>query len=198
MNIRRLVCLLLGGWLGAGIFMAVLAAQQYAVVDHVLTHPNSAPAQKVYQKIPTIEARSVMRHQAGEVTRVLMDGWDVAQILLGLLIFGLLLFGTSMGKVPLILTAVVTLLAAGNHWLVTPSLVGLERAVEFLDEMASQSLRSQLRGFQASYRVIESAKAIGIVVLAALMILYRPPRRKRGGSFTTPPDGAPQAHGEND
>jgi hypothetical protein len=186
MNTRRLVCVLLGGWLGAGIFMAVLAAYQFMVVDQVLTHPNSAGAQAILRKLPVEEVRLAMRHQAAESNRAFMDGWGAVQIILGIVVFGLLLFGTSMGKLPLVIAALVTLLTAGNHLLVTPSVVGLERAVEFRAEFDSQSLRSQLRGFQGSYRAIEGVKAVGLLLLAGVVILHKPPRRRRGSSTGSP------------
>jgi len=179
MNTRRIVCTLLGIWIGASLFMAAVAAFSFRLVNEMVLNP--APELAPYIKVLGSEKlRLLARHQAAEFNRTLFEGWGLLQIFLGLIIFGILLFGTKEGKLILGLSLFMVLLTSGMHLLVTPSIVGYGRSLDFLGPEKEPEMRNRVQAFHNAYSTLEGVKLLCGTIL--LVIFFREVRKRPGSA----------------
>src|SRR5947207_14334888 len=102
MHYRRIACFMLGLWLGGGLLMAWFGAASFRTVDHMLSNPNPLLSVQMRTLGPG-GARLLLRYQVAEQNRRLFATWETAQIILGILFFSFLLFGSDEGKFSLVL-----------------------------------------------------------------------------------------------
>jgi hypothetical protein len=177
MHSRRLSCLLLGAWLGCSLFMGAVAVLSFRSARTLL---EEAPPQMhvLTQRVGGDEAMThLLRYEVAEQNRQLFEIWEIFQIVMGLFLFGFLLFGTAEGKMPLALCLAMVVIVAAMHWLVTPHIIGLGRELDFLPVDSSPLIRSQLQARHAVYSALELVKLLFGTVLGALLIW--PQTRKR-------------------
>ena len=74
MHYRRFACFLLGAWLAAGLFMAMVATQNFRSVDRLLAKPSAAAAQQLHKLGPA--GRSLLRYQVSEQNRWFFETWE--------------------------------------------------------------------------------------------------------------------------
>lgn len=184
MNNQRLACLLLGAWLSGSLFVAALAVGTFRVTDRLLMSPLLPAAAKSMETLGAVEARYLLRHQAGEFNRAMVETWGIAQLCIGLLLFALLLFGTLADKKVLALSLLMVLFVIANQFAVLPSVVGLGRSVEFTDSTKFPSQRKQLAAMSGMFLTLEVAKALTGCGLAFLLLVVRPDRKRRGRRST--------------
>ncbi len=180
MNNQRLACLLLGAWLSGSLFVAALAMGTFRVTDRLLMTPTMPAAAKAMETLGALDARYLLRHQAGEFNRAFVEGWGLAQLCLGLLMFCLLLFGTLADKRTLALSLLMVLLVIANQFAVLPSVIGLGRAVEFADSTKFPSQRKQLSAMSGMYLTLEIVKVLTGCGLGFILLVVRPDRKRRG------------------
>lgn len=177
MNSRRFLCVLLGLWFGASLWMAFVAVFNFRAVNEILANPQ--PEMGFYLKVMGPERlRLLLRHEASEVNRALFENWGLAQIGISLVTFGMLLFGTREGKTPLALGLLMVLLSAGMHLFVTPSIVGFGRSLDFVSVDKEPEARKRLKSFHDAYSALEATKLLAGVALTT--ILVRDVRRRKG------------------
>src|SRR5215471_14876336 len=110
MHYRRIICLILGLWLGGGLIMAWFGARSFATPDRMLNRPNPG---FVLQTRPLGTAtRAVLKHEVVEMNRWLFQSWETMQLVIGAFFFCYLLFGTMEGKVTLALALLMLVLVA--------------------------------------------------------------------------------------
>jgi hypothetical protein len=177
MHSRRLSCLLLGAWLGCSLFMGAVAIFSFHSTKTLM---DDAPPQMrlLTQRVGGDEAMThILRYEVAEQNRQLFEIWELFQIVMGLFLFGFLLFGTAEGKMALALCLTMVVVVAAMHWLVTPHIVGLGRELDFQPLTASPLIRSQLQARHAVYSALELVKLLLGVILGALLVW--PSSRKR-------------------
>lgn len=177
MNTRRIICTLLGLWIGASLFMAAVAASSFRNVNEMMLNP-AAEMAPYLKTIGAEKLRLLARHQAGEFNRMLFEGWGLLQILIALLLFGMLLFGTKEGKGILALSLFMLLLTAGMHLLVTPAIVGYGRTLDFVPPDKELDLRRRVQTYHSTYSTLEGVKLLCGTLL--LFIFFREVPRKPG------------------
>src|SRR6267378_444636 len=84
MHYRRILCLLLGLWLGGGIVMAWFGARSFQTVHRVMNQSNPVFAVQTRPLGPAT-TRMVLRYQIAEENRFLFQNWEYMQIILGIL-----------------------------------------------------------------------------------------------------------------
>jgi hypothetical protein len=178
MSTRRIVCALLGMWIGASVFMGAVAAFSFRLVNQLITQPGPELA-PYFKLLGEDRLRLLARHQAAEFNRALFEGWGLTQILLGILIFGILLFGTKEGKAILGVSLFMALLATGMHLLLTPSIVGYGRALDFVSADKELDVRKRVGAFHTAYSTLEGVKLV--CGLGLLIVLSR--EKSRRGNF---------------
>lgn len=177
MNSRRLACLLLGAWIAASLFMTWIATENFRSVDRMLHDPTAGSVAQMKQ-FGYDGVRQLLRYQVGELNRFYFYHWEMAQMAIGLLLFGILLFGTDAGKYTISLPLLMLLLVALAHWAITPYVASMGKSLDFLP--ASERLREEVRfrALHQAYGGIEILKLILSFVLAGLLVVHRGTRRK--------------------
>lgn len=180
MNNQRLACLLLGAWLSGTLFVAALAVGTFRITDRLLMTPTLPAAAKAMETLGALDSRYLLRHQAGEFNRAIVEGWGLAQLGLGVLLLCLLLFGTLADKKTLALSLLMVLFVAANQFAVLPGVIGLGRAVEFADSTRFPSQRRQLSAMSGMFLTLEVVKVLTGCGLAFILLVGRPDRKRRG------------------
>ena len=184
MHFNRISAFLLGAWLLGGLFMGFVATQNFAAVDRVLNSPPTE-AIKMIQTLGPDNARHLLRYLAGEENRGFFESWEIAQLVVGLALTALLLFAAKnrlLGS----LAGAMLILTAFQHWRITPDLVALGRANEFV-------ARSQFGKLHAAYGIIEIVKLLFALTIAGFLFSGRR-RRSRQRVEVNPVDHANHSH----
>jgi|HubBroStandDraft_6_1064221.scaffolds.fasta_scaffold946715_2 hypothetical protein len=160
--------------MGAGLWMLWVAAANVAAADRLLLAPNSYAA--AYLKTLGRTPLTPLTHYlANEQNRSLLEIWGVMQIVLGALFFCFLLFGTRLGKFPLVVALLMLLIVIGERVGLTPELALVGQHNDFnLDP--SQRARRASDALNYGYKMAECAKfALGAV--AAIFLIWQENRR---------------------
>jgi hypothetical protein len=178
MSSRRLACIILGAWIAASIFMSWVAAENLRSVERTLHDPTASAIAQIKQ-LGYDNARQLLRYQAGESNRLYFHSWETVQLVLGLLLFGLLLFGTDSGKYTLIVPVLMLLLVALEHYAITPYVALLGRALEMLPGVAKAQDEARFRALHQAYGGIEIAKLLLGMGLSGVMVFTGRARRRK-------------------
>ena len=177
MSTRRFVIFLLGVWLGGSAFMYVVATHNLESVDRVLGSPPAAAA-KLIESLGPESARLLLRHHSSELNRVYFENWGLAQMVLGVAVFGMLLFGTREGKWPVVVSIVMLVTVALMRFILTPDLVNFGRQLDFATKQAGVAEHARFVAVHRAYGVAEIAKCgLGLFLLA--LLLRRSQRKRR-------------------
>ena len=177
MSSRRLACLLLGAWIAASLFMAWVATENFRSVDRILHDPTGGAVAQMKQ-LGYDGVRQLLRYHVGELNRFYFYYWELAQLAIGLFLFGVLLFGTDVGKYTLALPLMMLLLVALAHWAITPYVSSFARSMELLPSSARIQDETRFRALHQAYGGIEVLKLLLGVVLAGFLVARRGNRRK--------------------
>jgi hypothetical protein len=110
---RGVAVLILGIWLGAGVFADVAVTQNFTTVDRFLsTHPGDA------------SQRALMRRNAGEENNVIFANWELAELALGAALLVLLV---KASRLSLGLAMTMTAIVAIQHFTLSPEITRLGR-----------------------------------------------------------------------
>jgi len=179
MHSRRLACFVLGVWLAGGVFMAWVATENFRSVDRLLDHSHPA-ASLEFRSLGPQASRLLLRYAASEQNRYFFENWEVAQIILGILFFLFLLFGTHEDKFSLIMALVLLIITVGQRLAVTPELVALGRSLDFLPPDTAAAERTKFMLLHRGYEAIEAVKWVVVLILAGRLFITR--RRKASPS----------------
>ncbi|HUB82521.1 MAG TPA: hypothetical protein VMB03_27175 [Bryobacteraceae bacterium] len=174
MRSRRIACLLLGLWMGAGLWMLWVAADNTASASRLLLAPNAYAAEYL-KTLGRAQLSPLTHYLAAEQNRSLFETWGVVQIVFGSLFFALLLFGTRLGKFPLAVALLMLLIVIGERAAIAP---GMELVALHTDFNPSPSGRAQLANaaIDFGYKIAEWAKfSLGAVI--AVVLIWQERRR---------------------
>jgi hypothetical protein len=182
---RRILILLIGIWFGSMLVVVMGVPRSFTSVDHVMADP-APEASKAIREIGPIRARMFLRYQISEANRLLFSAWGWVQLMLGLTVFGVTLFGTKSGKLAIGLAAGMLFIALVTQFLLIPRLDQISRTTDFAPAMATspESDRFQVlhRGF-AAFEVV-----VGILGAGLLGVLFQGGERhtRRSGGSPNP------------
>lgn len=126
---RRLAALVLGAWLGAGVFADFAVVQNFATADRFLAAPGNILAATELAKIGRERERVMLRRNAGEENNFIFLNWERAELAIGAVLLGLLAFGGRPDKFTLGLTLAMLSIVAGQHFFLTPQVTDLGRRI---------------------------------------------------------------------
>lgn len=171
MRARRMACLILGLWLGAGLWMQWVTTENTSSVDSVLQHPASDAAQYL-KSLGTVSPGPLAQYLVAEENRSLMETWGNVQIVLSAIFFFFLLFGTRLGKVPLVLALFLVLVVVLERVLVIPEMSLAGRSTDFaLNSAHRVHLVHQALGY--GYSVTELSKWVLAVGVAGILVFQQ-------------------------
>ncbi|HVW86313.1 MAG TPA: hypothetical protein VHB50_16615 [Bryobacteraceae bacterium] len=162
---RRLAALLLGTWLGAGIFADIAVTQNFQTVDRFLATPGSATTTVELNQIGRARERVILRRNAGEENNFLFENWEWAELILGGALTAVLLFGERPNKWMLAAAGAMFLIVAVQRFWLTPEVTDLGRQIA--DLSPKDPLNAKFWTLHGIYSGIEILK---LVIGAALAI----------------------------
>ena len=163
MHYSRISAFLLGALLAGTLFMAFVATENFQTVSEILKTP-PPQAEKMIQQLGDENARLLLRYQAGEENRLFFQSWEVAELVLGLILAGLL-FIPNNRRVLAGFAAAMVILTVFQHFKITPELVWQGRLIDFVPVTADPTARQQFFKLHAAYGVIEAVKLLLIIVI---------------------------------
>ncbi len=173
MQFHRLATFIIGIWLGVGIFMDLVATQNFQNVGRVMGSMDLRAVETAKKVADRDAARMLLRYFAGEANRYLFEQWEWTELLLGLALLMVLVFCGTNQKLALSLCIVMMCLVAAQRFKLTPMITTLGRELEF-----STSASRRFAAYHAAYGYVELTKlALGVVV--ALRLLIRPRASKK-------------------
>jgi hypothetical protein len=171
MHYRRIVCFLLGVWLGGGILMAWYGARSFGTVETIMNQSNPG---FVVQTRPLGPAatRMVLRYVVAEQNRWLFRNWEYMQIALASLFFCYLLFGTMEGKFSLAVMLAMLALTVMQRLLISPDLGITGRTLDFAPSDLAAQERARFWLVHNAYLAVEALKfglglILGIIVMSS-------------------------------
>lgn len=172
MDSRRLACVMLGAWLGCSLFMTAVATTNFRIVDQLLDIPTVPAAAKQFQALGHTAARHMMRHQASEINRFFFEAWGLTQIVLSCTVLGVIVFGvrarSGQLKTMMGLAGFALLLVLINQFVITPTIVGVGRVLDFSELSQFAAERARFWNYHRAYSTLEVAK---MLVCAALTVI---------------------------
>jgi hypothetical protein len=175
-HFRRFACFLLGAWLAGGLFMDMVATQNFRSVDRLLAKPVPPAAQQL-DKLGSDDARLLLRHQVSEQNRWYFETWGFAEIVLGVLILLILVFGSTENNFSLLLALLMLLVAIVQRSTLTPQIVVLGRIIDWIPIDQPSPERSRFWMLHKAFVSLELVNwAMGFLLTARLLA-----RRRRYG-----------------
>ncbi len=126
---RRIAALLLGVWLGAGIFADIAVTQNFQTVDRFLSSPGSVGASVELNRIGRERERVILRRNAGEENNFLFENWERAELLLGVALFATLFFGERPNKPMLGAAVAMWIFVLVQRFFLTPEVTEIGRKI---------------------------------------------------------------------
>jgi hypothetical protein len=192
MHLTRIAALMLGAWLGGCVFMDTVATQNFRSVDRVLAAPTAQMKERIQALGGHDGARALLRYQASEQNRQYFATWERVQIGLGLLLILMLVVAGQRGRVTLWLVALMLGVALLMHFLLTPEITRLGRAMDFAPVgRPGESTRFWI--FHGVYSALELIKLGWGVALAVWPVL---PSKKAQPSAASPVSAASAEQGQ--
>lgn len=176
MDLTRISTLLLGAWIGGCVFMDMVATQNFRSVDRLLASPPASVAQRVQAIGGHDEARAFLRYQASELNRQYFTGWENTQIALGVLLTLTLWMSGHRDRVTLWLPSLMLAITLLMHFVLTPQITRLGRAMDFAGTGQPGS-STQFWVFHGIYSALELIKLGWGMALGIWLMLPRNNRR---------------------
>lgn len=168
---RRVAAILLGIWLGAGIFADLAVTQNFQTVDRFLADPGSTGTSVELNRMGRAPARVMLRRNAGEENNFLFENWERAELMLGVVLLGTLFFGERPQKVMLAAGLAMWVLVLVQHFLLSPQVAEMGRSMADHAEDAALSRKFWL--FHGIYSGLEILKVVVGFGLAVRLCMRR-------------------------
>ena len=166
---RRIAALLLGAWLGAGVFVDVAVTQNFQTVDRFLAKPGAIQTSIDLNEAGRKRVREILRRNAGEENNFLFDAWESAELLIIPGLFCLLFFGGRPQKILLAGTGVLMLVVCVQHFWLSPTIAEMGR--KLADLGPKDPLNATFWQFHGAYSGIEIAKLlVGLAIAVRLAV----------------------------
>jgi hypothetical protein len=179
---RRLAALLLGMWLGGGIFADFAVIQNFDTVDRFLLEPGSILSAAELVKIGRDRERVLLRRNAGEENTFLFQNWERAELLLGTLLLLVLAFGSRPEKLSLSLTLAMMAIVAVQHFYFTPVVADLGRQIADLPPKHPLNDRFwMLHGISSGAEICKLLIGAGLALRLSFKPAVKQPSVKQNG-----------------
>ena len=194
MHPRRLSAFILGLWLAAGVAMALIATGDDWLADRLVDQPSPGFVVAGHS-VGLANARMLFHYQADEQKRRNYELWEFAQILLGLLFFLFLLFGTDESKAAIGASLALLLLVLIQRFFLYSNIASLSRELDFVAASAASSTRAKMAVLLSFYGGVELAKwAIQSIMASRLIFAHRRQESESVRNYVNPINKANYRH----
>ena len=166
---RRLAAIVLGAWLGAGVFADFAVVQNFQTVDRFLADPGNVLAATELGKIGRDRERVLLRRNAGEENNFIFANWERAELVTGIALLALLAFGGQPDKPMLALVLALLAIVASQHFFFSPRITDLGRRIA--DLPPKDPLNTTFWTYHGIYSGVEILKLLVGAVLAVRLSL---------------------------
>lgn len=164
---RRLAALLLGLWLGAGVFADYAVTQNFRSVEGFLADPGATSTSIEMNRLGRWKERIIIRRYVAELNNTIFETWEWTEFLLGTALFASLAFGQRPQKWVLALPLAMLLIVATQRFYLTPAVTEMGR--KLADLSPKDPLNQKFWTFHGIYSGAEILKFIlGGVLVARL------------------------------
>lgn len=168
---RRIAALILGLWLGAGIFADFAVTRNFQQVEGFLADPGSITTGVEMNKIGRWKERIIIRRYVGELNNGIFEAWEWTELFLGLALFLVLLFGERPTKWMLAAPVAMFVIVAVQRFYLSPQVAEMGR------KLADLSPKDPLVGtfwmFHGIYSGVEIVKLL-LGCALAFRLGYKP------------------------
>ncbi|MGD1073474.1 MAG: hypothetical protein ABSB15_25465, partial [Bryobacteraceae bacterium] len=186
---RRLAALVLGMWLGAGIFADVAVTQNFQTVDRFLAEPGSVSAAAELNKVGRARERVILRRNAGEENNAIFENWERVELMVGCALLALLLFGARPNRLMLAAAVMMLVIVAVQHFFLSPAVTDLGR--KLADLPGNDPLVPKFWTYHGIYSGSEILKLlVGFALAVRLAIRSRPDADRFAKEFEAQAAGA--------
>jgi hypothetical protein len=154
--------------------MDIAAIASFRSVDRFLADPG-IPSAQLLHGAGHENTRILMRREAAEANGWLFERWEWIQLITGLSLFLVLVFGQRPPKIPIGICLLMLVLVLVERLSLTPNIIRLGRLVDFLPAGPQIPDRVQFGLYHNAYSVIDIVKIVMGFAIAGILILRRPP-----------------------
>jgi hypothetical protein len=172
MHTRRLAAYLLGAWILGILIFSFVNTQNFANVDRIMNNP-PGPVAKDIEDLGQDITRLMMRYQASELSRFLLEVWGVAQIGIGLAVLCAALFTAHRSKFIMFAAGSMILIVIFQVGYVLPSMAAISRSYDFLPPAAAPKERDIYASYHVMYSTAEALKLIISFLLSGRLLFDR-------------------------
>ena len=152
----RWAMLAMGAWLAGSVLVSVVATQNFRTVDRLLDGSKNAAFNSAVGRLGQPAARDTLRYLSSELNRLYFRLWNVAQVVLGVLVFWLISGGPA-SRARIVIAGMLAISLLMLVWL-TPQVTAVGRSLDFVPrEPPSPSLRQFwiLHGLYTSLELVQ-------------------------------------------
>ncbi|MCU0226505.1 MAG: hypothetical protein MUF01_02595 [Bryobacterales bacterium] len=171
MHHRRLAAFLVGAWLLGSVCMFFVATQNFRGVERLLDMPTSAATQRI-DVLGHDEARLLLRYQVSELNRFFFSAWERVQLVLGALLVLVSLRGSQKLYI-LAIPVVMLLMAAAEHWLLSPEINRLGALMDFVPNARETEEGKVFWRYHQAYSTMEVVKFLLGATFAGYLLTRR-------------------------
>jgi hypothetical protein len=169
---------LLGGWILSTVCVDTIVYWNLRLPEDVMA---GAPpvAEKIIKDYGAEQASLLLRHFAAEGNRYFLDRWEMVEILLGLLLIPSVYFAADRKLAPMILAALMLLLALFQYFAVAPELAFRGREADFPPGRGNVATEERVWTLTEVFIATEAATVLTAGVLTVYIAGYKSRRRVR-------------------
>ena len=127
-QIQRLAVLVLGLWLGAGIFADIAVTRNFNTVERFLANPGNASTANEIEAIGRERERDILRRNAAEENNGIFHDWERAELAIGGVLIALLAL-ERVAVVDLTIGAAMIAIVAVQALALSPRIAALGRLI---------------------------------------------------------------------
>jgi hypothetical protein len=157
----------MGAWLAGSVLVSVVATQNFRTVDRLLDGSKNAAFSSAVGRIGHPAARDTLRYLSSELNRLYFGLWNVAQVILGVLVFWLISGGPA-SRARVVIAGMLAISLFMFVWL-TPQVTSLGRSLDFVPREPPPPALRQFWILHGLYTSLELIKLL-LGVVAAVWI----------------------------
>ena len=169
---RKIMLLILGGWLVGTVLVGLMAAENFWIIDRLLQSPSPSLQQDVAQ-LPSGEARVMLRHLASELNRFWFETWGWIE--LGLAVVLLAMAFRTLPR-PSVLTGLGIMLAItiAMAFYLTPQIIAVGRPLDFVPREPAPPVLAEFGQLHAAYSILDLGKLLVGIWMAVVLVRSDP------------------------
>jgi hypothetical protein len=167
----------LGAWIAGSVLMIAAYFSSLDAAGMTLNSPVPAVA-AIQNKLGYDDTAMFARHVVADQIRKLSDSWELTQMALAVALGGCLFLATQRRIFPLALCGLMLVLAAFQHFAVSPELAYRGRDMDFPPGNTNIGIVTRVYALRQVYFGAESVKLLAGGLLASYLFVFRTPQRR--------------------